>query len=74
MYSQLFYEALESRYKSQVAEYEATLMIYTHNGVGIGEHPQHFEEIDTLINKLTTARDNLHTVQSLKETIFQVTM
>ena len=67
MYSHLFYDALESRYKSQIAEYTGTLMIYTRNGVGIGEHPQHLEEMDTLINKLTTAKDNLKTLESVKE-------
>jgi hypothetical protein len=29
------------------------------NAVGIGEHPQHFEEIDNFVEKLTNASDKL---------------
>ena len=44
-------EALEKRYEAQIAEAEATLGIYLDHSVGIGEHPQHLDEMDKLIEK-----------------------
>ena len=41
-------DALEARYEAQILEADATLKIYLENSVGIGEHPQHIEEIDKL--------------------------
>ena len=52
-------EALKKRYQAQIAEAEATLKIYLENSVGIGEHPQHLDEIDKLINKIAEAEDKL---------------
>ena len=45
-------EALEARYEAQILEADATLKIYLENSVGIGEHPQHIDEVDKLIEKL----------------------
>ena len=39
-------EALEDRFQAQISEAEATIKIYLENPVGIGEHPQHVDEID----------------------------
>jgi hypothetical protein len=39
-------EALEKKYEADIAEADATIQIYLENSVGIGEHPQHLEEID----------------------------
>ena len=39
-------EALEKKYEAEIAEADATIKIYLTNSVGIGEHPQHLEEID----------------------------
>ena len=52
-------DALEARYDAQIAEADATIKIYLENSVGIGEHPQHIEEIDKLINKIAQAEENL---------------
>jgi|TARA_A100001035_G_scaffold251199_1_gene222987 uncharacterized protein (DUF342 family) len=57
-------EALEKRYEAQIAEADATIKIYFENSVGIGEHPQHVDEIDKLIEKIATAEEKL---QVLKE-------
>ena len=51
--------ALEAKYEAQVAEAHATIKIYLENSVGIGEHPQHLDEIDKLINKIAEAEDKL---------------
>ena len=56
--------ALEDRYKAQISEADATLKIYLENSVGIGEHPQHLDEVDKLIEKIATAEEKL---QVLKE-------
>ena len=57
--STLLYEALELKYRAQIAEAKATLSIYFKNSVGIGEHPQHLEEMDKLISQLADAQDKL---------------
>ena len=57
-------EALEKRYEAQIAEADATIKIYFENYVGIGEHPQHVDEVDKLIEKIATAEEKL---QVLKE-------
>ena len=38
-------DALEARYEAQIAEADATIGIYLSNSVGIGEHPQHLDEV-----------------------------
>ena len=44
-------EALRARYEAEIAEADATINIYLENSVGIGEHPQHIEEVDKQIDK-----------------------
>jgi len=55
--------ALVKKYEAEIAEAEATLLIYFNTPVGIGEHPQHLEEMDKFVDKLTNAKDKLHTLQ-----------
>ena len=52
-------EALEKRYEAQLAESDATIKIYLENSVGIGEHPQHIDEVDKLITKSVEAEEKL---------------
>ena len=47
---QVILDALEDRYNAQISEADATLKIYLENSVGIGEHPQHLEEVLSLIH------------------------
>jgi len=63
--STLLYEALELKYLAQIAEAKATLSIYFENSVGIGEHPQHLEEMDKLISQLADAQDKLEALNQL---------
>jgi hypothetical protein len=56
-------EALKKRYEAQIAEAVATINIYTKNSVGIGEHPQHIDEIDKLIAKVAEAEDKLKIIE-----------
>ena len=60
-------QALEDKYNAQISEAEATLKIYFTNSVGIGEHPQHVEECDKLINKIAEAEDKLQVLKEFKD-------
>ena len=52
-------DALRSKYDADYKQAKLTLDIYLKNAVGIGEHPQHFEEMDKLVDAMATAKDNL---------------
>ena len=52
-------EALEKKYEAEIAEADATIKIYLTNSVGIGEHPQHLEEIDKLLQRIVDAEEKL---------------
>ena len=77
--SQKMYEALTLKYRSEMAESEATLLIYFNNPVGIGEHPQHLEEMDKFVEKMTNAKDKLEMLETVfkyntkKEDKFEIT-
>jgi len=58
--------ALEARYNAQIMEADATIKIYFENSVGIGEHPQHIDEVDKLIEKIAAAEEKLQVLQSFK--------
>ncbi len=64
---QAILQALEDRYNAQISEAEATLKIYFENSVGIGEHPQHIEECDKLIEKIAEAEDKLQVLKEFKD-------
>jgi len=59
-------EALEKRYKAQIAEADATIKIYLEKSVGIGEHPQHIDEVDKLITKVAEAEEKLKALEVFK--------
>ena len=52
-------EALRARYDAEIAEADATANIYLDNSVGIGEHPQHIEEVNKQIEKIANAKEKL---------------
>lgn len=57
------FKALEARFESQRQNALATLHIYFTNSVGIGEHPQHLDEMAKLVDQLASAEDK---IQSLR--------
>ena len=63
---QVILDALEDRYNAQISEADATLKIYLEHSVGIGEHPQHLDEVDKLIEKIANAEEKLKTLQEFK--------
>ena len=62
---QKMYHALIKKYESDFAEAEATLTIYFTTPVGIGEHPQHLEEMDKMVEKMANAKDKLETLKEI---------
>ena len=67
MLKDVIIQALEDKYNAQISEAEATLKIYFTNSVGIGEHQQHVEECDKLINKIAEAEDKLQVLKEFKD-------
>ena len=60
-------DALEARYEAQIAEADATIKIYLENSVGIGEHPQHIDEIDKQFQKIAYAQEKLKAINDFRE-------
>ncbi len=59
-------QALEDRYNAQISEADATLKIYLEQSVGIGEHPQHIDECDKLVEKIANAEEKIKILQEFK--------
>ena len=64
---QALLDALEARYEAQIAEADATIKIYLENSVGIGEHPQHIDEIDKQFQKIADAQEKLKAINDFRE-------
>lgn len=52
-----FLQALDSQYSADISKALATIDVYMASSVGIGEHPQHLEELDKLFDCIATALD-----------------
>ena len=59
-------QALEDRYNAKISEADATIKIYLENSVGIGEHPQHLDEIDKLLQTIVDSEEKIKALQSFK--------
>jgi len=64
----VIYDALKAQFEAQRQKALATLTIYLTNPVGIGEHPQHVEEMETIARSLAEADDVLETLKRTFET------
>ena len=60
-------DALEARYEAHIAEAHATIKIYLENSVGIGEHPQHIDEVDKQFEKIAAAQEKLEVLEDFRE-------
>jgi len=58
--------ALRARYEAEIAEADATVNIYLSNSVGIGEHPQHIDEVNKLIDKIAQAKEKLEVLDEFE--------
>jgi hypothetical protein len=59
-------DALRLRYEAEIAEADATANIYLDNSVGIGEHPQHVEEVNKQIEKIANAKEKLAVLEEFE--------
>jgi|TARA_R100000479_G_scaffold130558_1_gene68616 hypothetical protein len=59
-------EALEKKYEAEIAHADATINIYLTNSVGIGEHPQHLEEVDKLVEKIANAKEKIDVLKEFE--------
>ena len=57
-------DALEQRYNAEIAEADVMINIYLTNSVGIGDHPQHLEDVNKLVQKIASAKEK---IEILKE-------
>jgi hypothetical protein len=60
-------DALEARYEAQISEADATVKIFLENSVGIGEHPQHIDEVDKQFEKIAAAQEKLEVLEDFRE-------
>ena len=58
--------AMRARYEADIAEADATINIYLNNPVGIGEHPQHLDEVDKQLGKLCHAKEKMKVLEDFE--------
>ncbi len=63
----VLYDALKAQFEAKKQKALATLTIYLTNPVGIGEHPQHIEEMVKLAEELAEADDVVKTLEKTFE-------
>ncbi len=59
-------DALIAKYEADIAHADATLKIYLEHSVGIGEHPQHIDECDKLVEKIANAKEKLDVLRDFE--------
>ena len=59
-------DALRLKYEAEIAEADATANIYLDNSVGIGEHPQHIEEVNKQIDRIAQAKEKLSVLEEFE--------
>tara|TARA_R100000231_G_scaffold84446_1_gene64251 strand:+ start:205 stop:429 length:225 start_codon:yes stop_codon:yes gene_type:complete len=59
MFRDILIKALQDRYKAKISEADATVKIYLEKPVAIGEHPQHVDELDKLIDVIAQNEEKL---------------
>lgn len=60
-------DALKKKYEGEIAEATANLLVYFHNPVGIGEHPEIITEMDKQIEKIAAAKEKLEVLGDINE-------
>ena len=61
----LLLDAMYAKYHADKADAVARLNVYLTNSVGIGEHPQHTEEMDQIIDQFASAQDKLEALKMM---------
>jgi|TARA_R110002020_G_scaffold61358_2_gene165209 hypothetical protein len=62
------YDSLHAKAKADILDSKARLQIYFEKSVGIGEHPQHTEEMSKLLDNIAQAEDR----KSILERHFEI--
>ena len=57
-------QALEAKYEAEILKAKANIDVYIRSSVGIGEHPDLVEAIDTQLQALADAEEKLTVLQS----------
>ena len=52
-------EALEARYRGEIAQAKANIRVYIENPTGIGEHPEVAQAMDAQIEIIASAQEKL---------------
>ena len=60
--------ALDAKYRAEILDALARLEVYVTSPVAIGEHPQHTEEMDKLIEQYANAKDKAESLMIMKAT------
>ena len=55
--------ALHDKYEAQISAAHATINIYLNSSVGIGEHPQHIDELDKQLQIIVDAEEKLNVLE-----------
>ena len=58
--------ALDAKYRAEMLDALARLEVYVTSPVAIGEHPQHTEEMDKLIEQYANAKDKAESLMIMK--------
>ena len=59
-------EALRLRYDAEISDADATINIYLNHPVAIGEHPQHIDEVNKLVDKIAQAKEKLAVLEEFE--------
>ena len=62
----LLIDALKQHALGHIAKHKANLEVYLNMPVGIGEHPQHIEEVDKQIEKIANAKEKLQVLSEFE--------
>ena len=63
MHKQGLLNALHDKYEAEISAAHATINIYLNSSVGIGEHPQHLDELDKQLQKIADAEEKLNILE-----------
>ena len=63
MHRQGLLNALHDKYEAEISAAHATINIYLNSSVGIGEHPQHLDELDKQLQKIADAEEKLNILE-----------
>ena len=67
MHKQGLLNALHDKYEAQISAAHATINIYLNSSVGIGEHPQHIDELDKQLQIIADAEEKLNILEDFGE-------